>query len=55
MTSSERKNPLRCMVCKKYIDITTGYWGKVNTIGEQKYWHDSCNEEYDQFYSKKDN
>lgn len=49
--STERKFSHRCMVCKSLIDIYTAYWSKVNMIGETKYWHDSCNEEYDIKYA----
>lgn len=53
MASGKKSSP-RCLVCKKSIDITMGYWGRINTIGEQKYWHDSCNAEYDLKYADKD-
>lgn len=53
MSTSDKKYAPRCLVCKKVIDITTPYWGKVNIIGEQKYWHDSCNAEYETEYSMK--
>lgn len=53
MPASDRKYFPRCMVCKKPIDISTPYWGRVNTIGEQKYWHDSCNALYEAEYSMK--
>jgi hypothetical protein len=52
--STERKLSHRCMVCKTSIDIYTAYWSKVNTIGETKYWHDTCNGEYDNKYAKDD-
>ena len=54
MPTPDRKYSPRCLVCKKSIDITTPYWGQVNTIGEQKYWHDACNHEYENKYSVKD-
>lgn len=53
MSNPNRKYFPRCLVCKKSIDTTTPYWGRVNTIGEQKYWHDACNAQYDQYYSNR--